>query len=65
MLINFRVTQVFHLNHRDVTTNENSAPAPRMTFSRRLRPERFGGGMFTWRLLVREEESHSTRKVTV
>lgn len=25
MLINFRVTQVFHLNHRDVTANENSA----------------------------------------
>lgn len=35
MLINFRVTQVFHLNHRDVRANENGAPAPRMTFSRR------------------------------
>lgn len=62
MLINFRVTQVFHLNHRDVTANENSA-RPRMTFSRRLRPGRLGGGMFTWRLLVREEESHLRRKL--
>lgn len=29
--------------------------APRMTFSRRLRLGRLRGGMFTWRLLVREE----------
>lgn len=48
MVIKLRVTQVFHLNHRDVRVDENS-PQRSHDFSKT-----WGGGVFTGQLLVRK-----------